>query len=277
MSRGMVQRVHRVTFFLTLVAVVFCLFFQINKRGPLGDINPFGVDPYDAVGSFAIQIAFLVGVLTYARALRLWDDPSSQAAKVRLILRGNVLVLSAILITLVCDAIAVILTPPLPSFWGNVLLAELAAMFALALVCVVALALGFRGVPVIAPPRDLTPADGIDDLWALVRVPVTRLGVLLPPALVVWVQRANSDWLFARLPWVNPRTHPWRFVCALGLLVGVGLLLVQLQEGLPPSLMIGLLVAIIFIGGEFAGAMAGFALLGGYLGLRPPFRRSATP
>ena len=35
--------------------------------------------------------------------------------------------------------------------------------------------------------------------------------------------------------------------------------------------------AIIFIGGEFAGAMAGFALLGGYLGLRPPFRRSATP
>lgn len=39
-------------------------------------INPSGVDPYDAVESFAFQGALLVGVLSYARALRPRDDPA---------------------------------------------------------------------------------------------------------------------------------------------------------------------------------------------------------
>jgi len=43
----------------------------------------------------------------------------------------------------------------------------------------------------------------------------------------------------------------------------------QLQEGFPPSLMIGLVVAGIFISAEFAATLVGFAILGGYLGLRP--------
>jgi hypothetical protein len=38
---------------------------------------------------------------------------------------------------------------------------------------------------------------------------------------------------------------------------------------LPPNLAIGLLVAGIFISGELVAAVAGFALLGRYLGVRP--------
>jgi hypothetical protein len=46
---------------------------------------------------------------------------------------------------------------------------------------------------------------------------------------------------------------------------------IQEEEGLPPSLMIGLLVTGVFISAEFAATLLGYALLGGYLGLRPSF------
>jgi hypothetical protein len=83
--------------------------------------------------------------------------------------------------------------------------------------------------------------------------------------------RFNSDGLFLRVPWLNPRTHPWRFAGFLGLLVGVGSFLAQMCEGLPPSLEIGLLLGEIFTSVELSATLVGFTILGGYLGLRPSF------
>jgi hypothetical protein len=268
-----IRRVHRVTALITLAGVIFYLFFQLNKGGPFRDINPFGEDPYDAIGSFAFQAALLIGILTYARALRLKSEPA-QVIKMRLILRGNGLVLFAIGITLVADAVAEIVRPLPPSYWGNVLLIELGLMILLTVVCIIALAVVFGRIQPVAPPRNLTPVDGIDDLWTLVRFPVIRFSTALPRAFVEWVKRFNSDWLFSRVPWLNPRLHPWRFACAVGLLTGVGLAVAQLQEGFPPSLLIGLVVAGIFISGEFLATLVGFAILGGYLGLRPGFKQN---
>ena len=273
MNETTIRRVHRVTGLITFSAIVFCLFFQLGKSGPFRDINPFGIDPYDAVGSFAVQGAFLIGVLTYARALRLLDAPE-QATKLRLILRGNALVLFAILATLVADSVAEVVSRLPWSYWGDVLLAGLGLMYLLTLICALALAVVFRRIQTHAPPRDLTPADGIDDLWTLVRVPVRRISAVLPPALVDWVERFTSDGLFFRLQWLCPRAHPWRFACAVGLLVGVGLALAQLQEGFPPNLKVGLLVAVIFVTAEAGGTLLGFAVLGGYLGLRPAFNKN---
>jgi hypothetical protein len=271
LDKRSILRIHGVTALIASAAIVFYLFFQVNKGGPFRDINPFGVDPYDAVGSFAFQGALLVGILTYARALRLWELPAL-ANRARLILRGNLVVLFAIWVTLIADAIAEVLIPIPPSFWGNVLLVELGLIVLLTLVCTVALWVVFGRIQIAAPPPDLTPADGIDDLWTLVRVPVVKAGARLPQGLVTWVAGFNSDRLFARLPWINPRLHPWRFAWALGLLVGAGLLLAQLQEGLPPSLRTGLIVIGIFISAELAAILIGFAIFGGYLGLRPPVR-----
>lgn len=270
MNNKTIRRVHRVTALITLAGVIFYIFFQINKGGPFRDINPFGEDPYDAIGSFAFQVALLIGILTYARALRLNSDPA-QVDKIRLILRGNGLVLFALGITLVADAVAEIVRPLQSSYWGNVLLTELGLMFLLTTICIIAQLVVFRRIQPAAPPRNLTPADGIDDLWTLVRFPVTRFGTALPSAFVDWVKRFNSDYLFARIPRVNPRIHPWRFACALGLLTGVGLTVAQLQEGSPPSLIIGLVLAGIYISGEFIATLVGFTIFGGYLGLRPNF------
>jgi hypothetical protein len=275
MNEQQARRVHHATALITVTGILFFTFFQLAKREPFRSVNPFGEDPYDAVGSFAVQIALLIGALTYARALRTWRD-SAQANKLRFILRGNLLVLVAIGTTVLVDALAEILRPLPRSYWGSVLLVGLAAMALLALACYLALAAAFRRPPVLAPPTDLTPADGFDDLWTLVQVPVVCLSAILPHGPVQWVQRFSGDALFARLPWINPRTHPWRFATVLGLLVGLGLLAAQMQEGLPPSLAAGLIVAAIFISAETLAGLVGFALLDGYLGLRPAFRAKTT-
>jgi hypothetical protein len=262
------KRVHSVAALIACVSVLFYLFFQFNKRAPLGDINPFAQDPYDAVGSFAIQVALVVSLLTYARALRLRADPA-QTPKLRLILRGSLLVLFAIGVTLLADVLALALHPLPQSRWSSVLLAELASMLLLSVTCAVALAAVFRRIPTALPPRDLTPADAIDDLWCLTRIPIALAARALPRGLVDWASRFDSDRLFRRALWLNPRTHPWRFAFTLALLAGVGLAVAQRLEGAPPSLQVGLLAAGILTSAETGAAMAGFALLGGYLGLRP--------
>ncbi len=150
MDKETIQRVHRVTALITFTAIAFCLFFQLSKGGPFRDINPFLEDPYDAVGSFAVQGALLISILSYARALRLRNAPA-QYAKTRLILRGNIFVLGTILVTLVTDTIAVIIHPLPRSHWGNVLKIELGLMFLLFGICVIALTLVFRRIHTDAP------------------------------------------------------------------------------------------------------------------------------
>ena len=116
MNQNPVERHHRVAGLDFILAILFWVFFQVNKAGLFRDINLFAEGSYDAIGSFAVQAALLVGLLSYARALRFRSDPS-QAPKARLVLRGNVLVLVAILTTLVSDAIAEV-THRVPVSWG---------------------------------------------------------------------------------------------------------------------------------------------------------------
>ncbi len=272
MDAGDARRLYLLSGLIFAAAVVFALFFQVNKGGPLREANPFLDDPYDAIGSLAVQVALLVALLSYARAMRLRAEPA-QSSKAGLALRGDALVILAITVTLAGDAAAVFFRPVPPSPWRTVILVELVLMWVIDLACFLAVAVFSQRVSLPTPPADLTPGDAIDDLWILVRLPVARLRSRLPAGLVAWVERFRSDRLFARFPWLNPRLHPWRFAAALGLLVGVVILLAQLQEGLPPSLVFFVLVAILFLSAELAATLIGFALLGGFLGLRPPLKK----
>jgi hypothetical protein len=224
------------------------------------------------VGSFAFQGALRVGILTYARPLRLRKDPLRQAAKGCLILRGNGFVLCTIVITLMAESVAVILHPVAPSGWGGILLAELVGMILRVAICAIVRLRFRRRVKTAPPPRDVTPADAMADLWTLVRVSVQTIRRLLPRGLVDWIERFQSDQVFAKASWIAPRLHPWRFAAAIGLLAGLGLVLAQLREGLPPSLAVGLLVTGIFFIGELFAALIGFAVFGGFLGIQPSLR-----
>lgn len=236
MDEKVIRRVHRITALVTFSALVFLVFFQLGKSGPFRDINPFGIDPYDAIGSIAVQAAVLIGILTYARALRLKEgsrlgDRPREVAKIRLILHGDVLVAAAIGVTLVGDAVAELVEPFRPSLWADLLLVGLVVMFALVLGASGGVAVVFGRTRMATAPRDLTPADAIDDLWTLVRVPLARLAPVLPAGLVDAAEGFTSDRLFARrrcLRWLDPRTHWWRLVSVLGLLAGIILALLQL-------------------------------------------------
>ena len=147
------RQVYCLTAWIACTGLVFCLFFQINKSGPFRDINPFGNDPYDAFGSFAVQGVFLLATLTYARAVRLRTDPS-QAAKTVLIYRGNSLVLGAMLLTFISDGVAVLLHPLPPSVWGRIIQAELTFMCVIVLAGIIAMWVSYRRFkPETASPR----------------------------------------------------------------------------------------------------------------------------
>src|SRR5579872_1670921 len=179
--------IYRVTLLVTFTTVAFYLFFATSEH--LGDANPF---PDRYAGWFGFQVALLTAIVTYARALRLRESVA-QAAKARLILRGNIVVVSAVLIPLIADAAVECLNPIPPSYWGAILNWALLLMLALVFASVAALIAVFRRIRTPEPPPHLTPADGLDDLWALVRIPVLKARAILPARLVNWVRNFTSD------------------------------------------------------------------------------------
>jgi len=56
---------HRTALLHLFAALLFFAFFQLGKISPFHGVNPFSEDPYDAVGSFAIELALFAGVLSY--------------------------------------------------------------------------------------------------------------------------------------------------------------------------------------------------------------------
>jgi hypothetical protein len=270
MDNTLSRRVLAVTALVACAAIALSIFFQINKSGPFREINPFGADPYDAVGSIAFQFALMVVFLTFARTWRLRVEPS-QVIKLRLVLHGNILVLAAILTTLIADSIAMLRNPLPISIWGNIIRGEFWSMVGLTCISLVALVAVFWHIPNPSPPETLTPADAIDDVWILVKLPVIFLSQVLPSSIVSWVVRFRCDPFFAPIPFLNPSAHPWRFVCVIGIIMGSGLAIAQLREGLPPNLQIGFLVAFIYVLVELSAILIGFAIFSRYLGLRPTY------
>jgi hypothetical protein len=118
------------------LAVLFYLFFQVSKQQPdLAQVNAFANDPYDAVGSFAVQFALFVSVVSIIRALRRYSPSVALEPQQRLLARGLVLTYLAVAITLVADVIAMVRHPSdwtsLPA--GHILAALLGGMAVLVL------------------------------------------------------------------------------------------------------------------------------------------------
>lgn len=260
--------VHRTAMLHFALALGFLGFFQLSKASPLREVNPFGDDPYDAVGSVAVQLALLCGALSYARALRLLHT-RDEVPKTRLILRGDLIVLTAVFTALAADGFAEAARPQPASFLGSILLLALLGLASLGCVCSILLARAFSRIQFAPAPTGLTPADAIDDLWTLIRLPLSRAAPLLPRPILNWIEHFSSDRLFSRLRWLDPRLHPWRFAALVGVLSGGLLTAAQFREGLPPSAKSAIIVASIIISVEASATMVGFALFGGQLGLRP--------
>ena len=97
------------SFVVFLLVIFFLAFFDNSKHIPwLAAVNPFADDPYDAVGSFGIQLSFFVALLSLIRAFRPYGTKEIPSSQLFLILRGETVALLCVAVTLTSDIVALL-------------------------------------------------------------------------------------------------------------------------------------------------------------------------
>ena len=122
------------SFFVFLLTIFFLAFFDNSKNIPLlAVVNPFAEDPYDAVGSFGIQLAFFAALLSLIRAFRPYATKEIPSNQQLLILRGETVTLLSIIVTLTADIVALLRYPSMwmNSFGGMILVGVVGGLFLL--------------------------------------------------------------------------------------------------------------------------------------------------
>jgi hypothetical protein len=97
------------TLSIFIFSVVFIWFFFYCKHDPLlSEVNVFNVDPYDAFGSIAVQISFLAAFFSILRLIIANLTDIQQDYHLLIILRGNLVSLLSILVSMIADIIAMV-------------------------------------------------------------------------------------------------------------------------------------------------------------------------
>ncbi len=100
------RQVRLTTLAACLMAAAFLVFFDASKHQPaLAAVNVFAEDPYDAVGSFGIQLAGLGALVSLVRSFRPYPAEITRTQTV-LILRGDAVALVAVAVTMIADGVA---------------------------------------------------------------------------------------------------------------------------------------------------------------------------
>jgi magnesium-transporting ATPase (P-type) len=261
-----------------VASVFFWAFFQMSKLPDFAAVNPFADDPVDAIGSMAVQVALAVSLLTLARAAQVAHTPY----KSRLIVHGNVVALLAIVITLAADTLTVLRqSTPGNSLWSQLLLIGLgmvATITCAAILMTLCAVQNGKAEPTAqrqAIDEVSALGEALGDIWALARLILAWFSHHLPwlSRPLRWVDQLGNrlfEWVMS-WRWIGPRVHPWRFCAGVALTVGVALAAVHnLEEGPSFNLATTILTWTIFIVVEVTAVLAGFLLVGGFLGLRPP-------
>jgi len=267
-----------------VLAALLFLFFSAAKQDPS---NPFTEDPYDAVGSFAVQAAPALALYSVWRAFRPAREPQGEP-EIVLTARTQLLAVLAVLITLAADVVAVARDPS----WSATARAPAVAAailslgsFGLLLAIFILRTVAKSGVP---RGRDiwLRPAlisvgaalllAGYPARW-LSSIAGTLLAVVVG-ALALFAPMGNLS--MALLP-PHPQPDvdgavarstaiPWRVILPIGALVGLLLALAESREGggVPELARVGLVVSV-FVGLEVTGLLMAFLFLREPLGLRP--------
>jgi hypothetical protein len=228
----------------------------------------------------AFQVATVAGVLGLVRWLRWSVRPAIPAADLRLLVRSSGVAAGAVAAGVACE-VAVLLQLPVGAATGRVGVALAGAVAAgglLAAVAAVAVAQAAAWAARLerssAADRRPAPADVLDDVNALVELARARSAWRWPTAARLldrtvaagcgaW-RRLEAGWP-ALTSWVDLRQHPWRVCAAVALADALGSLQQRAMARSAAS-------ALEWMGLEVVAVVAGFGLLGGYLGIRPSIR-----
>ena len=263
---------------------------MFTKHDPaLRNVIPFGVDPYDAVGSFGVLVGSLVSILALVRAFHPYGGTTPSAARHLYLLRAQLAVVLVVGLTLVADVAALMHRP---SAWVR---APPRAELLVLLIGMVALT-GLVLTVILASARRGTATHG--RRWALpgVVVLVFLIALTLYPERLIEQTTAHlftillADLLlFVELRLLLPTLLPddglpspshgkrgsrsgfygWGGVALTGLLIGSLLFVGEMSEGggqRPPTARL-VLVASVFIGLATAGLLIAYAFVRAPLGL----------
>lgn len=292
---------------LAVVGCAFCLFFEVTKHAPrFSAINPFAEDPYDSVGSFALQFVMFIILLSLFRSLqRQPRDSGAAAAQVRGQLMGHL----AIAFTLVADLIALLRHRPvwITSRAGYELLALTACLFLWTVAAGVLLLLTTKAlqlpplravwlrivvVPLIAAfilidyPEHLRQSLAgeiftVLCVMVLLFVIVRAIGTAFIPHTAAPAAfdiaaignqpdlRGSGRVINSVSGWLRGRRVRWTIVISVGVLCGAFLAFQELAGGPSPHGARRLLVIAVYLALETAGVLTGYALLAEPLGLLP--------
>ncbi len=233
------KRLDRLSWLALFAAACFGTFFQACKHLPsLAASLPFLVDPYDAVGSFAVQVAGAVAALDLVR-LYLIAKERVESREIYVV-RGNEMVAWSIIVTLGADGIAVARSAsPLAGYPGLAVTTAVVSLLALAAAVLAGCVDERRRLG-----RHAAPSTGENEFDRLFR----RFG-------------AGA---------VGPGRHPWRFSALVSLTMGLLVAVAQgVGEGVPPDVGRIVLVFAIFVAIEATGVFVGLLVIGRYLGVLP--------
>lgn len=284
------------TLFSVGLAVAFYFFFMITKHDmALGKIIPFANDPYDAVGSFAVETTLFLALLSCIRAVRLYREGKQETAQQIFLARTQMGIVLAVLLTLVGDVVAML--RHLPQWTSQPATAELLLMLlGMLVLALVAGALVFLSVRALDQPHpSYLWARGAIALVAMIAilafypenlrasiagelftvvvgafllfVPLWALGDALIPYTL---EKQEGKGVFV------PGLYQWGVVVLLGICIGLMLVLGESTEGgrgLPSfQFFRHLQIVFVYVGLEVAAIIIGYSFLSKQLGL---FRRKA--
>jgi hypothetical protein len=118
-----------------ILTSLFVIFFDRAKHDPgLVPVNPFAEDPYDAVGSFGIQLGLACAMLAVLRAFRTDLKTESLYNRYTYTLRAMAVAQLAIIVTMLADSAALARYSPMwsQSSPGKILIACTGGLFLLA-------------------------------------------------------------------------------------------------------------------------------------------------
>jgi hypothetical protein len=273
-----------ITFFL---AASFYYFFMFTKHdASLSAIIPFANDPYDAIGSFAVIISVLLGILALIRAFRPYRNRPPTVGQSIILVRTQVAIVVAVLVTIAADLVVMMRHPSewmgqpgekellillvvmgtfaaVIGFWarhtvsGNLsaIKSGLRRPISVSLIFAIGLVLYPEGIIQSTFGEIISLIIGI----FLILVPMSAI----TSALVLY--EANGI-VSAKAPiWFSSRWVPWCGVAFLGAGLGTFLLIAESRGGISHSRLA--VVLSVFVGAGTFGLLTAYAFLREPLGL----------
>lgn len=271
------------------LAALFHLFFMFTKHNPaFRDVIPFGNDPYDAVGSFADIAGMLIALLCVVRAFRSYRNHSPSWAQWFYLIRAQMAVVLAVLITLTTDVTAMVRHP---SAWMHAA-SRVELLILLACMTAIAVAVGALVRSSVEGDASATPGNWMHatvvllvSLFVLTVYPerlmanttmhlaTVVIGDLLlfgPLAALLAVLVPDDRQSVAKVAeTARGDIYGWILVTLTGLTIGTLLFVAEMVDGSGPMPRFGKLVAIacVYAGLATAGLLIAYAFLSGPLGL----------